>query len=276
METLRLGGELTVARMGFGAMRLCGPGIWGPPADRAGALAVLRATRELGINFIDTADAYGPNVDEEQIAEALHPYAADLVIATKGGLTRPAAERWDHDARPAHLIAACEGSLRRLRRDRIDVYQLHAPDPQVPFAESVGALARLREQGKIVHVGLSNVSVEEIEEARRLVPIVSVQNRYNLGDRASDAVVDYCTREKLAFLPWYPLGGWSIAGDAKALERVAHAHGATTAQVALAWLLARSPMMLPIPGTARLDHLRENVSSTRIQLSAQELSALAS
>jgi len=196
------------------------------------------------------------------------------VVATKGGLTRPAAERWDSDARPAHLAAACEGSLRRLRRDRIDIYQLHAPDPSVPFAESIGALARLREQGKIRHVGLSNVSVAEIEKARRIVPIVSIQNRYNLGDRRSDDVIDYCARHGLAFLPWYPLGGWSLAGDAAALERVARAHSATTWQVALAWLLARSPIVVPIPGTARLDHLRENVAAAQLRLSDIELRTL--
>jgi aryl-alcohol dehydrogenase-like predicted oxidoreductase len=275
MDTVRVG-DLQVHRLGFGAMRLCGPNIWGPPADRARALAVLAAVRDLGIDFIDTADAYGPGTDEELIAEALHPYPPGMVIATKGGVIRPAPERWDSDARPEHLIAACEGSLRRLRVARIDLYQLHAPDSKVPFVESIGALERLREQGKIRHVGLSNVSVRQIEQARRIVPIVSVQNRYNLQDRASDDVVDYCTREQIAFLPWYPLASASLARQQGALARVASAHQATTAQVALAWLLARSPMMLVIPGTASLEHLRENHAAATLKLSDSELRALAS
>jgi len=235
-------GDFEVGRLGFGAMRLCGPGVWGPPADPENALRVLRRVVELGIALIDTADAYGPEVSELQIAEALHPYPEGLVIATKGGLLRQGPNRWSTDGRPGHLREACEGSLRRLRLERIDVYQLHAPDPAVPFAETVGALKELRDEGKVRHVGLSNVSVAELEEAEQIVPVVSVQNRYNAADRASDGVLDACEGRGIPFLPWHPLG----VGSLDAAE-------------ALRFLLARSPVILPIPGTSSVEHLEENV-----------------
>jgi aryl-alcohol dehydrogenase-like predicted oxidoreductase len=272
MSTLRLG-DLTVNRLGFGAMRVCGPQVWGPPADRANALQVLRRAYELGHNFFDTADSYGPEVSENLIAEALHPYPQDLVIGTKGGLTRPSAPAWERDARPEHLRRAIEGSLKRLRLERIDLYQLHAPDSKVPFAESVGALAELKQAGKIRHVGLSNVNLKELEEARRIVPIVSVQNAYSLERRDSDKVLAACEKDGLAFLPWYPLAAGAALRSAKA-KRVADQRGATPAQVALAWLLSRSPVMLPIPGTGNLRHLEENAAAAALQLSAAERAAL--
>lgn len=241
-------GDLSVNRIGFGAMRICGPDIWGEPHDRAGAKKVLTRAFELGHNFFDTADSYGPEVSELLIAEALYPYPKELVIGTKGGLVRPRRHAWDSDARPEHLRHALDGSLKRLRLECIDLYQLHAPDPKVPLAESVGALAEMQRAGKIRHVGLSNVSVAELEEARRIVPIVSVQNRYNLEDRSHEDVLKACEKLGIAFLPWYPLG----AGDAlrsQRVYRIAARLGATTAQVAIAWLLAKSPAMLPIPGT---------------------------
>jgi len=266
-------GNLTVNRLGFGAMRVCGPQVWGPPKDRAGAFKVLRRAHQLGCNFFDTADSYGPEVDETLIAEALHPYPKDLVIATKGGLLRPSPSRWDRDGRPEHLKRALEGSLKRLKLERIDLYQLHAPDPRVPFADSVGALAEAQRAGKVRHIGISNVSVAELSEARRIAPIVSVQNAYNLGDRSSEDVLAACERLGIAFLPWYPLG----AGAALRLQKVkqvAARLGATPAQVAIAWLLAKSPVMLPIPGTASRPHLEENVAAAALKLSAQDLAEL--
>jgi len=268
-----LRGELSVTRLGFGAMRITGEGIWGPPKDRDAALAVLRRAVELGVNFIDTADSYGPNVSEELIAEALFPYPAGLVIATKGGWNRPGPNQWTHDATPAHLRKAVEGSLKRLRLERIDVYQLHTPDPVVPFEDSVGTLARLKEEGKIRLVALSNVTQEHIERARRIVPIVSVQNRYSFADREWDYVVDYCERNGIAFIPWFPLGAGRVAGDA--LNEIARKRNADPHQVALAWLLKRSPIMLPIPGTSSLEHLEENVAAASVRLTTEEYEALA-
>ena len=269
---IELGGELSVNRLGFGAMRLTGEGIWGPPKDRQAALAVLRRAVELGVNFIDTADSYGPNVNEELIAEALHPYPAGLVIATKGGWNRPGPNQWTHDATPAHLRNAVEGSLKRLRLERIDVYQLHTPDPVVSFEDSVGTLARLKEDGKIRLVALSNVTQEHIERARKIVPIVSVQNRYSFADREWDYVVDYCEHNGIAFIPWFPLGAGRVAGQI--LDQIARAHQATPHQVALAWLLKRSPMLLPIPGTSSVNHLEENVAGTSLRLTAREYETL--
>jgi aryl-alcohol dehydrogenase-like predicted oxidoreductase len=266
-------GDLRVNRLGFGAMRLCGRDVWGPPADRTAAHRVLRRALELGVNFIDTADSYGPHVDETLIAEALHPYPRGLVIATKGGLVRPNRHAWDSDGRPEHLRRALEGSLKRLRVERIDLYQFHAPDPNVPFADSVGALAALQREGKIRHLGVSNVSVRELAAARRIAPIVSVQNEYNLGERSSDDVLAACEKAQIAFIPWYPLGAGRALTNAKA-KRVAKQIGATPAQVALAWLLARSPMMLPIPGTASIAHLEENVAAAGLKLPREALAAL--
>jgi pyridoxine 4-dehydrogenase len=271
--TVSLGGELTVCRLGFGAMRITGDGIWGPPKDPASALAVLRRAVDLGVNFIDTADSYGPNVSEELIAKALAPYPKDLVIATKGGWNRPGPGQWTHDASPEHLRKAVEGSLKRLRLDRIDVYQLHTPDPVVPFDASMEALAELRAQGKIRLIGLSNVTREHIERARKIVPIVSVQNRYSFADREWDYVVDYCERNGIAFIPWFPLGAGKVAG--MLLERIAKAHNQTPKQVALAWLLKRSPVMLPIPGTSSTEHLEENVKAAELRLSDEEYVQLA-
>ena len=270
--TLALG-DLRVHRLGFGAMRVCGSDVWGPPKDRAAAHRVLRRALELGHDFFDTADSYGPHVDETLIAEALHPYPAGLVIATKGGLVRPTRHAWDPDGRPEHLRQALEGSLTRLKLERIDLYQLHAPDPKVPFAESVGCLAELQRAGKIRHLGLSNVSVAQLEQARRIAPIVSVQNRYNLEDRGSENVLAACERLGIAFLPWYPLGAGRALGSAR-VKKVAARHGATPAQVLLAWLLAHSPVMLPIPGTASLAHLEENSRAAALELSADDLAAL--
>jgi aryl-alcohol dehydrogenase-like predicted oxidoreductase len=271
--TVTLGGELTVHRLGYGAMRLTGPGIWGPPNDRARALAVLRRAVELGVNFIDTADSYGPNVSEELIAEALSPYPRDLVIATKGGWVRTGPGFWSHNATPEHLRKAVEGSLKRLRLDRIDLYQLHIPDPIVPLEASVGTLAELRAEGKIRLIGLSNVTREHIERARKIVPIVSVQNRYSFADREWDYVVDYCTQNGIVFIPWFPLGAGQAAKET--VQRIAGAHGAKPLQVALAWLLQRSPLMLPIPGTSSLEHLEENMLAASLRLSEQEFKELA-
>jgi len=268
-----LGGEFLVHRLGFGAMRLTGAGIWGPPKDRNGALAVLRRAVELGIDFIDTADSYGPNVSEELIAEALFPYPAGLVLATKGGWNRPGPDQWTHDASPSHLRSAVEGSLKRLRLDRIDVYQLHIPDPAVSFEASVETLARLQNEGKIRLIGLSNVTQEHIERARKIVPIVSVQNRYSFADREWDYVVDYCERNEIAFIPWYPLGAGKVAGEV--LNRIAQAHGASPTQIALAWLLRRSPIMLPIPGTSSIEHLAQNVAAASLRLTEEEYEKLA-
>jgi aryl-alcohol dehydrogenase-like predicted oxidoreductase len=267
-----LGGEISVHRLGFGAMRLTGEGIWGSPKDRKGALAVLRRAVELDISFIDTADSYGPHVSEELIAEALFPYPAGLVIATKGGWNRPGPNQWTHDATPSHLRKAVEGSLKRLRLDRIDVYQLHIPDPVVSFESSVETLAQLRNEGKIRLVGLSNVTQEHIERARRIVPIVSVQNRYSFADREWDYVVDYCERNEIAFIPWFPLGAGKVAGDV--LNRIAQAHNASPTQIALAWLLRRSPIMLPIPGTSSIEHLEQNVAAVSLRLPDEDFQML--
>jgi pyridoxine 4-dehydrogenase len=266
--TVSLGGELAVRRIGFGAMRITGDGIWGPPKSPDSVLRVLRRAVELGVNFIDTADSYGPYVSEELIAKALPPYPRDLVIATKGGWNRPGPNQWTHDASPQHLREAVEGSLKRLRLDRIDVYQLHIPDPAVPFEASVGTLAQLQEEGKIRFIGLSNVTKEHIERARKIVPIVSVQNRYSFADREWDYVVDYCEREGIAFIPWYPLASGKVAN--MLLEGIAKNHQKTPHQVALAWLLKRSPIMLPIPGTSSIEHLEENVQAASLRLTDEE------
>jgi pyridoxine 4-dehydrogenase len=269
-----LGGDLTVNRIGFGALHITGPRVLGEPADRTRAMAVLHRAVELGVTLIDTADSYGPGVSEELIAEALHPYPAGLVIATKGGFLRRGGG-WIPDGRPSHLREALEGSLRRLRIDRIDVYQLHTIDPRVPIEESVGALGDLQAQGKIRHIGVSNVSVEELSRARNIVRLVSVQNRFSLSDRASDDVVAACDQHGLAFLPWYPLAMGSLARSRDDhLRSVALAHQATPAQIALAWLLRRSPVILPIPGTSSVAHLEENVAAARIGLSQEEFDAL--
>src|ERR1700683_227274 len=267
-----LGKEVSVNRLGFGAMRLTGEGIWGPPRDRASAVAVLRRAVELGVQFIDTADSYGPYVSEELIAEALFPYPAGVVIATKGGWNRPGPNQWTHDAPTEHLRKAVEGSLKRLRLERIDLYQLHIPDPVVSFDQSVETLAQLREQGKIRDVALSNVTQEHIERARKIVPIVSVQNRYSFADREWDYVVSYCERNGIAFIPWFPLGAGRVAGEA--LQAIARAHQATPMQVALAWLLQRSPVMLPIPGTSSIEHLEENVAAASLHLAKEEYAEL--
>ena len=268
-----LGGEVSVHRLGFGAMRLTGEGIWGPPRDKKAALAVLRRAIELDVQFIDTADSYGPYISEELIAEALFPYSPGVVVATKGGWNRPGPNQWTHDATPAHLREAVEGSLKRLRVDRIDVYQLHIPDPVEPFEASVETLAQLRSEGKIRLVGLSNVTQEHIERARRIVPIVSVQNRYSFADREWDYVVNYCQQNGIAFIPWFPLGAGKIAGEV--LHRIAQAHGASPTQVALAWLLRRSPIMLPIPGTSSVEHLEQNVAAASLRLTEEEYAQLA-
>ncbi|HTD30477.1 MAG TPA: aldo/keto reductase [Steroidobacteraceae bacterium] len=277
--TFTIGGDLVVNRMGFGAMRITGPSIWGEPKDPAEARQVLRRTLELGVNFIDTADAYGPEVSERLIAEALHPYPRGLVIATKGGQLRPSAAQWVPDGRPQHLREACEGSLRRLKLERIDLYQLHRIDPNVPLEESVGALARLKQEGKIRHVGVSNFKLDELERARRVVPIVSVQNRYNVGDRASEDVLSTCTRERIAFIPWAPLARGSSENlekndSGKGLEAVAQARAVTVLQLAIAWLLAKSPAMVPIPGTSSVEHLNEDIGAARIKLSVKEMAAI--
>ena len=271
--TVTLGNEISVHRLGYGAMRLTGPGIWGPPKDRNAALTILRRAVELGVNFIDTADSYGPHVSEELIAEALHPYPSDLVIATKGGWERPGPNQWTHNATPDHLRKAVEGSLKRLRLERIDVYQLHAPDNVVSFEASVEALAELKREGKIRMVALSNVTQEHIERARGIVPIVSVQNRYSFADREWDYVVDYCERNGIAFIPWFPLGAGRIAGEV--LNQVAQAHHASPTQVALAWLLRRSPVMLPIPGTSSIEHLEQNLAADSLRLKDEEYEELA-
>ena len=268
-----LGGENSVHRLGFGAMRLTGEGIWGPPKDRKGALSVLRRAVELDVNFIDTADSYGPNVSEELIAEALFPYPAGLVIATKGGWNRPGPNQWTHDATPTHLRKAVEGSLKRLRLERIDVYQLHIPDPVVSFDASVETLAQLQNEGKIRQVALSNVTREHIERARKIVPIVSVQNRYSFADREWDYVVDYCENNGIAFIPWFPLGAGKVAGDV--LNQIAQTHRARPTQIALAWLLRRCPMMLPIPGTSSIEHLEQNIAAASLRLAEEEYQLLA-
>jgi aryl-alcohol dehydrogenase-like predicted oxidoreductase len=268
--TIDIGGDLTVHRLGFGAMRLTGTGIIGLPPDLIEARAVLRRAMELRINFIDTADSYGPDVSEQLIADALYPYPDDLVIATKGGLERPGPGQWTANGRPKHLKAACEGSLRRLRLESIPLYQLHRPDPKVPLEESVGALVDLKDEGKIRHIGLSNVSEEELRQAQAMTPIVSIQNRYNLADRRSESMVDLCEQEAMAFLPWGPLGD---ADDGPAAG-IAAKYGVSPQQVTLAWLLARSPAMLPIPGTSSLAHLEENVAAAALELTPDEIETL--
>ena len=272
--TFFLAGERPVYRLGFGAMRLTGRGIWGDPRDRAEAIAVLRRAVELGVNLIDTADSYGPEVSERLIAEALYPYPEELVIATKGGLERPGPDRWTPNGRPEHLRAAAEGSLRRLKLESIDLYQLHRIDPAVPLGDQLGALVRLQEEGKIRFIGLSEVSVAELERARKMVPIVSVQNRYGLTDREHEAVLAHCTREEIAFLPWFPLAAGKLAEPKGPLARAARRCGATPAQLALAWLLKRSPVVLPIPGTSSVAHLEENMSAASLDLSELEFAEL--
>ena len=269
--TFSFGGDLEVVRLGFGAMRITGPGIWGQPADRDEAIRVLRRTRELGITFIDTADSYGPEVSEALIAEALHPYADDLVIATKAGLTRQGPDRWTAVGRPAYLRQQCELSLRRLKVDRIDLFQLHRIDPAVPMEDQVGELKALQDEGKIHHIGLSEVSVEELEAARKVADIASVQNRFSLGDRASQALLDHCTAEGIGFIPWRPVA--DHVSDV-ALQQVAQAHDATPSQLALAWLLALSPVMVPIPGTSSVAHLEENTAAAAIELTDDEVQRL--
>jgi aryl-alcohol dehydrogenase-like predicted oxidoreductase len=269
-----IGGDLRVGRLGFGAMRLCGSGVWGEPADPAAARALLREAVEQGVTVIDTADAYGPEVNERQIADALHPYPTGVHVATKGGYTRPAAGRWVPDGRPEHLIEACEASLRRLKLDAIDLYQLHTPDPKVPFEESVGALKRLRDEGKIRHAGLSNVDVAQLRAAQAILPIASVQNAYNVGDRESEDVVRACAREAIAFLAYYPIDAGDLAKAGGELADIAGSHGATTVQIALAWLLQHAPNVIPIPGTSSPAHLRENLGAARIVLSDAEVERL--
>jgi pyridoxine 4-dehydrogenase len=269
-STFAIGGDLAVDRLGFGAMRITGRGIWGPPPDRDEAIRVVRRAYELGCNLIDTADSYGPHVSEELIAEALHPYPEDLVIATKGGLERTGPDVWPRNGDPAHLKRACEGSLRRLRVDRIDLYQLHAVDPDVPYAESVGALKELRDEGKIRHVGVSNVGRTQLAEARAIVDVVTVQNRFNLLDRGSERVLEVCASEGIGFIPWRPIE----TPDDGPVGEAAQRHGATPSQVALAWLLQRSPVMLPIPGTGSVAHLEDNVAARDLRLDAAEVAAL--
>jgi pyridoxine 4-dehydrogenase len=269
-NTFTIGGDLEVRRLGFGAMRITGDGIWGPPDDPEEAKRLLRRVVDVGVNLIDTADSYGPEVSENLIAEALHPYPDGLVIATKGGMRRTGPGEWPRDARPERLKQCCEDSLRRLRLERIDLYQLHAPDPKVPFEDSIGALKELQEEGKIRHVGISNVSLEQLEQARGLVDVATVQNRYNLTNRSSEDVLDSCEEAGTGFIPWFPLAVGSLAEAGGALEEVAHAHDATPAQVALAWLLARSPVMLPIPGTGSIAHLDENVEAVELTLTHEE------
>ena len=274
-ETITIGGDLVVNRLGFGAMRLCGEDIWGEPDDPENARAVLRRAVELGVQLIDTADAYGPEVNERQIADALHPYPDDVVIATKGSGTRPSRKQWEVDGRPEHLREACEASLRRLRLERIDLYQLHGPDDNVPIEESVGALADLQREGKIRHIGVSNVDEDELARAQSVARIVSVQNEYNVADRTSESVVRTCERDGLVFLPYFPIGaGWRAATPTGAVDRVAEKHGVTRQQVALAWLLHHSPATLPIPGTSSLEHLEENVAAASLTLDDDDLAAL--
>ncbi|HTW21581.1 MAG TPA: aldo/keto reductase [Mycobacteriales bacterium] len=265
-----IGGDLTVNRLGFGAMRITGKGVWGPPPDRDRAKEALRRAVELGVTFIDTADSYGPDVSEELIAETLYPYPDDLVIATKGGQIRPGPGRWVPEGRPEHLRSACEGSLRRLRVDRIDLYQFHRPDPKVPFAESVVALKELKDEGKIRHIGLSNVSEEQLREAERITPVVSIQNRYNVTDRSSDGMVDLCEQEGMVFFPWAPIS----EAQGIPLRTAAEARGVSPRQVAIAWLLARSPQIVPIPGSGSADHVEENIAAASLELDGEEFNAI--
>jgi len=269
--TIDIGGDLTVNRMGYGAMRITGPGIWGEPTDRDQAQAALRKAVELGVNFIDTADSYGPDVSETLIAETLYPYPDGLVIATKGGLIRPAPGRWDADGRPEHLREVCEGSLRRLRLEQIPLYQFHRPDPKVPLADSIGTLAELKAEGKIRHIGISNVREDQLREAERITPIVSVQNRYNVNDRSSETMVDLCSQDSLAFLPWAPI---QETEQKVPVLTAAERHGASPRQIALAWLLARSPVMLPIPGSGSAGHVADNIAAAGIELSDEEYNSI--
>ena len=269
--TIDVGGDLTVNRLGFGAMRITGAGIWGQPSDRDGAKAVLRRAVELGVNFIDTADSYGPHVSEELIGEALSPYPDDLVIATKGGLVRTGPGQWPADGRPEHLIEVCEGSLRRLKLEQIPLYQFHRPDPNVPLEDSIGALVTLKEQGKIRHIGLSNVTEDQLRRAQRLTPIVSIQNRYNIDDRQSESLADLCEQEQLVFLPWAPI---QDLDNNRPVQELAQRYNAQPRQIVLAWLLARSPAILPIPGTGSVSHLEDNIAATSIKLTPAEVASL--
>jgi pyridoxine 4-dehydrogenase len=269
--TIDVGGDLTVNRLGFGAMRITGDGIWGPPANPEEAKAVLRRAIELGVNFIDTADSYGPHISEELIHEALHPYPDDLVIATKGGLERTGPGQWPRNGRPEHLNEACEGSLRRLELEQIPLYQFHRPDPTVPLEDSIGALVTLKEQGKIRHIGLSNVTEEQLRRAQRLTPIVSIQNRYNVDDRRSEPLVDLCEQEQMVFLPWAPIQNLD---SNRIVQQLAQRYNATPRQIVLAWLLARSPSMLPIPGTGSVSHLDDNVAAAAIKLTPAEVASV--
>jgi pyridoxine 4-dehydrogenase len=269
--TIDIGGDLTVNRMGYGAMRITGQGIWGPPADRDRAKAALRRAVDLGVNFIDTADSYGPAISEELIAEALYPYPDDLVIATKGGLVRPGPGRWDPDGRPEHLREACEGSLRRLKLDQIPLYQFHRVDPRVPISESIGALVDLHDEGKIRHIGVSNVTEEQLREMQRLTPVVSVQNRYNLGDRSSESMVDLCDSEDIVFLPWAPI---QESDSLPPVLNAARRLGVGTREIALAWLLGRSKQILPIPGSGSAEHVAENVAAASLELTNDEANAI--
>jgi len=273
-DTFALGGDLDVRRLGFGAMRITGEGIWGEPPDPEAAKSLLKRVVELGINLIDTADSYGPEVSEELIAEALRPYPDDLLIATKGGLLRTGPGQWPRDGSPEHLREACEGSLRRLELDAIDLYQHHSPDPKVPYERSIAALKELQDEGKIRHVGISNVSLEELETAREIVEVVSVQNRFNLTDRSSQDVLQRCEELGIAFLPWAPFSAGELAEPGGPLDRIAGGHDASPGQVALAWLLARSAAMVPIPGTSSVEHLEENLAAADVQLSEDELAEL--
>jgi len=272
--TFTLGGDLSVHRLGFGAMQQTGKGVWGEPSDRHEAIAVLRRVVELGITFIDTADSYGPGVSERLIAEALHPYPRGLVIATKAGLQRPGPGEWVPDGRPEHLREACEGSLRRLKLERIDLYQLHRIDPKVPLQDQIGTFLDLQREGKLRHIGLSEVSVDELKAVRRMTPVASVQNLYNLTNRGAEAVLDYCVRENIGFIPWFPLATGGLAKPGGPLARVAEKLGAAPAQVALAWLLGKSPVMLPIPGTSKVDHLESNAQAALLQLDAATMKEL--
>ena len=269
-----IGNDLRVTRLGFGAMRITGDGVWGEPADRAEAIRVLRRAVELGINFIDTADSYGPHVSEEIIAQALHPYPANLVIATKAGFDRPGPNRWVENGKPEHLRSACDGSLRRLRLDRIDLYQLHRIDPKVPAEDQLGTLKDLQAQGKIKHIGLSEVSVKQIRDAQTIVPIVSVQNRYSVADRGSEDVLEYCEQQKTAFIPWFPLAAGKVSGADSPLRSLAAQWKVSPSQVALAWLLARSPVMLPIPGTSKVEHLEENGAAADLHIDTSKMKVL--
>jgi pyridoxine 4-dehydrogenase len=269
--TIDVGGDLTVNRLGFGAMRITGDGIWGEPADREEARAVLRRAIELGVNFIDTADSYGPHVSEELISEALYPYPDDLVIATKGGLERTGPGQWPLNGRPEHLIEACEGSLRRLRLEQIPLYQFHRPDPAVPFEDSIGALVTLKGQGKIRHIGVSNVTEEQVRRAQLLTPVVSIQNRYNVDDRRSEPLVDLCEQEQMVFLPWAPIQGLD---SNRIVQEIAQRYDVKPRQIVLAWLLARSPSILPIPGTGSVSHLEDNVAAAAIKLTPAEVASV--